>query len=69
MLSGQEQLDLDRISSFSAWCSRCGFSEATGRRVLASGNGPVITWLSARRMGIRERHHLEWLDKRAAQVA
>ena len=61
--------DLDRINSFSEWCGRVGFSEATGRRILASGEGPTVTWLSARRMGIRERHHLEWLDRRAKKAA
>lgn len=62
-------LDLDRINSFAEWCKRAGFSEATGRRLIASGEGPTVTWLSARRMGIRERHYLEWLDKCAAEKA
>jgi hypothetical protein len=61
--------DLDRINSFSEWCARSGFSEATGRRLLRSGKGPIVTWLSARRMGIRERHHLERLDGCAKSAA
>ena len=65
----KENTDLDRVNSFADWCQRCGFSEATGRRILASGDGPTVTWLSTRRMGIRERHHLEWLDARAEQTA
>jgi hypothetical protein len=65
----KENTDLDRVNSFADWCERCGFSEATGRRILASGDGPTVTWLSTRRMGIRERHHLEWLDARAQRTA
>jgi hypothetical protein len=68
-MSSPENHDLDRVNSFADWCKRCGFSEATGRRIIAAGEGPVITWLSTRRMGIRERHHLQWLDARAAQAA
>lgn len=68
-MSSPESTDLDRISSFSEWCKRAGISEATGRRILASGDGPTVTWLSARRMGIRERHYLEWLDKRTEKAA
>jgi predicted DNA-binding transcriptional regulator AlpA len=65
----QSEDDLDRVNSFAEWCARCGFSEPTGRRLIAAGNGPVVTWLSANRMGIRERHYREWLDKRATQAA
>jgi hypothetical protein len=61
--------DLDRVNSLTEWCKRVGISKPTGRRILASGDGPAVTWLSPNRMGIRERHHLEWLDKRAEQHA
>ena len=61
--------DPDRVMSFSEWCKLCGFSEATGRRLLAQGDGPTVTWLSERRMGIRRRHHVEWLDKRTEKAA
>lgn len=57
--------DLDRVNSFTEWCTRANISPATGRRLIAAGKGPTITWLSERRMGVRERHHLEWLDERA----
>jgi predicted DNA-binding transcriptional regulator AlpA len=57
-------VDPDRVMPLIAWCNRCGFSEATGRRLIKTGQGPVVTWLSERRMGIRERHHREWLDSR-----
>lgn len=61
--------DLDRVMPFPAWCERCGFSEATGRRLIKAGRGPTVTWLSERRMGIRERHHREWLDARAESLS
>jgi hypothetical protein len=54
--------DLDSVGSFAEWCVRVGVSPATGRRLIASGRGPRVTWLSERRMGIRERDHITWLD-------
>jgi hypothetical protein len=55
--------DPDRVMSFAEWCKRSGFSLATGRRILAGPNSPVVTYLSARRIGIRNRHHVDWLDR------
>jgi len=57
--------DDNRVLSFAVWCELAGFSKATGRRVLASGEGPVVIRLSARRIGIRVRDHKHWLDRRA----
>ena len=42
-----------RILSFKAWCALNGFSESTGRRIIAAGKVKV-TQLSARRIGIGE---------------
>jgi hypothetical protein len=61
--------DLDRVSSFLDWCRRINVSPATGRRLLASNKGPRVTRLSERRIGIRERDHLAWLDARATNTA
>ena len=55
----------DEVRSFRAWCETCGISPATGRRMIKSGRGPVITRLSDRRIGVRGRHHRNWLDERA----
>jgi hypothetical protein len=64
-----EQRDLDRVNSFADWCARIGVSPATGRRLLASNAGPRVTRLSERRIGIRERDHVAWLDARAEHAA
>jgi hypothetical protein len=56
----------DVVKPFKAWCQAAGISPATGRRLIASGNGPTITRLSTRRIGIRGRHHRAWLDQRAS---
>jgi hypothetical protein len=53
-----------RVYTFTQWCEKNGLTERTGRRILASGDGPKITQLSERRIGIREDHDLAWLDSR-----
>jgi hypothetical protein len=64
--AAQPPPDPDRVFTFAVFCRRVGISPATGRRLFASGRGPRVTWLSPRRMGIRERHFVEWLDANAA---
>jgi len=54
----------DRVLSFRMWCAINGFSEATGRRILKSGNGPAVTQLSARRIGIRQSDNAAWQASR-----
>lgn len=61
--------DLDRVSSVREWRGRMGLSSSTAARILKSGNGPVITRLSDRRIGIRERDHRAWLDSRRNKKA
>jgi hypothetical protein len=41
-----------------------GVSTTTGWRLVKSGNGPVVTQLSAKLKGVRHRHHLAWLEAR-----
>jgi hypothetical protein len=65
ILPGFEPEDDNRVLSFAVWCELAGFSKATGRRVLASGEGPVVIRLSTRRIGIRVRDHNRWLDRRS----
>jgi hypothetical protein len=60
-LSAPLALDHDnQVLTFFNWCRLNGISESTGRRILASGNGPQITMLSARRIGIRVAANREW---------
>jgi predicted DNA-binding transcriptional regulator AlpA len=54
----------NRVMTLREWAERCGFSEITGWRLLRNGNGPKVTQLSTRRIGIREDHHAQWLDSR-----
>jgi len=58
------QPDLDRVTPLSDWFRRVGLPSRTGRRLIASGAGPVITELTERRKGVRERDHLKWLEAR-----
>jgi hypothetical protein len=60
-------LDDHRVLSFRQWCELNGFSPATGRRILAGENGPVVTQLSERRIGITIR--TRWQQSRARGAA
>lgn len=57
--------DDDAVLTFHEWCSLCGFSERTGRRILASGDGPVVTQLSPKRIGISRGNNRRWQASRA----
>lgn len=56
--------DDDVVDPFKRWCAERGFSEATGRRLVASGDGPPIVRLSARRIGVRRKDSRAWLEAR-----
>jgi hypothetical protein len=55
----------DRVLSFSQWVQLNGFSPRTGRRVLASGNGPIVTQLSPKRIGVTVANNRAWQAARA----
>lgn len=55
----------DQIMSIRQFAALAGISVATLRRRIAFGDGPVITRLSERRLGVRLRHGREWLDMRS----
>jgi hypothetical protein len=48
-----------RILSFKQWCALNGFSESTGRRIIAAGKVRV-TQLSERRIGIGEEDNADF---------
>lgn len=56
--------DDDVVDSFKDWCAARSLSEDTGRRLIASGQGPAIVRLSARRIGIRRKDNRAWLEAR-----
>jgi hypothetical protein len=58
-----------RVLSFKEWCRLCGFSPATGRRIINAGNGPIITQLSPRRIGITLANYVRWQESRARGAA
>jgi hypothetical protein len=57
--------DDDAVLTFKEWCAVNGHSERQGRRILTSGNGPTVTQISDRRIGITRRNHRLWLASRA----
>jgi hypothetical protein len=55
----------NRILSFREWCQLNCISERTGRRIVAGGTGPVVTQLSAHRIGISVGNNRRWQESRA----
>ena len=53
-----------RVMTFRQWCEASGISTVTGWRIMKAGDGPKVTQLSARRIGVREDHFASWLDSR-----
>jgi predicted DNA-binding transcriptional regulator AlpA len=56
----------DRVLTLSEFVKIAGISLVTLRRMIAAHDGPIVTKLSERRLGIRVRHAREWLDARAS---
>jgi hypothetical protein len=61
----ETELNQFRVLTFTQWCALNGISPATGRRILASGLGPIVTRLSARRIGITVGNNAVWQQSRA----
>jgi hypothetical protein len=65
---GRPQLDYsddDCVMSVQEWAKRAGLAYPTARRVIAAGEGPVVTRLSPGRLGITFGAHRAWLKSRA----
>jgi hypothetical protein len=60
--------DDDAVFTFKEWCALNGLSEREGRRILAGeiagDNGPTITMLSDKRIGISRRNNRAWQASR-----
>jgi hypothetical protein len=67
MSAPDDKRDLDRVTPLRDWYARVGLPERSGRRLIASGNGPQLTQLTEKTKGVRERHHLAWLESRKAR--
>jgi hypothetical protein len=55
----------DQVLTFLEWCRLNRISERTGRRILAAPGRPVITMLTATRVGIRVGDNRAWQLSRA----
>jgi hypothetical protein len=53
-----------QVLTFHEWARLNRISERTGRRILNSGSGPVITQLSAKRIGITVAADRAWKASR-----
>ena len=60
-----KELPDDACLLVAEWAALNCLSERQARRILASGDGPVITKLSAKRRGITIRANREWQERRA----
>jgi hypothetical protein len=55
----------DAVLTFAQWCKLNNIGERNGRRIIKSGNGPVVLQLSERRIGIRVGDNRRWQEARA----
>jgi hypothetical protein len=55
----------NQVLTFDEWCALNSISPRTGRRILASGNGPVVTQLARMRIGITVENNARWQAARA----
>ena len=53
-----------RVMTFPEWCAINGFSQRTGRRLIQRGEGPIITQLSAHRIGVTIANDRAWKASR-----
>jgi hypothetical protein len=60
--------DDDAVLTFKEWCGLNGVGERTGRRILASGNGPTIIRLTDKRIGVTRRNNRIWQAQRARKT-
>jgi hypothetical protein len=61
----QHSIEGDRVLTFAEWCALNKIGQRTGRRIIRSGNGPVVTQLSERRIGITIANNRAWQASKA----
>jgi hypothetical protein len=54
-----------QVLTFREWCQLNRISERTGRRLLASGMGPVVVQLAPKRIGITLGANRTWQEARS----
>jgi hypothetical protein len=54
----------DQVLTFLEWCKLNRISERTGRRILDGSDGPKVTMMSPRRIGITVRDNCSWQESR-----
>jgi hypothetical protein len=59
----------DQVLTFVEWCKLNRISERTGRRILDGPDGPKVTMLSPRRIGITVRDNRAWQQSRERRRA
>jgi hypothetical protein len=52
------------VMSFKEWCTICGFSTDTGKRIRSGPDGPQFLKLSKQSEGITIAEHTRWLASR-----
>jgi hypothetical protein len=65
----KETDDLDRVMTLEEYRRRRNISRYTEWAERKKGRGPILTRLSERKLGVRERHFREWLDRQALNPA
>jgi hypothetical protein len=60
-------LDDQQVLTVPEWCALNGVSLRTGRCILAGGNGPIVTQLSAKRVGVTRGNNRRWQESRAVR--
>lgn len=60
----QQAPDDGVVMSFKDWCQRNDISAATGRRLIAHGDGPELIRLSAKRIGVTYGADRAWKAQR-----
>jgi hypothetical protein len=53
-----------KVMTIPEWCKLMDFSYATGKRIIARGDGPPIIQLSTKRRGIRVFDAAQWQEAR-----
>ena len=53
----QHSLDDDKVLTFAEWCKLNRIGQRTGRRIIRSGNGPVVTQSS-----VKNSEAIEWAE-------